>query len=81
MPRLADISSTTFDAQLQIAGRVAEENPNMYFAIQAENPFGLQSLEQLQKAVTRIASVVRAGDEAEFVRLMERGRNYLASRR
>ena len=81
VPRLADISSTTFDAQLQIAGRVAEENPNMYFAIQADNPFGLAALEELQEAVTRIASVVRAGDEAGFVDLMEKGRTYLASRR
>ncbi len=81
VPKLADISSTTFDAQLQIAGRVAEENPHMYFAIQAENPFGLVALDELQRAVTRIASVVRAGDEAGFVDLMEKGRSYLASRR
>ena len=52
VPKLADISSTTFDAQLQIAGRVAEENPHLYFAIQAENPFGLAALEELRKAVT-----------------------------
>ncbi len=81
VPKLADISSTTFDAQLQIAGRVAEENPNLYFAIQAENPYGLAALEELQRAVTRIAAVVRAGDEAGFLRLMEQGRTYLASRR
>ncbi len=81
VPRLADISSTTFDAQLQIAGRVAEENPQLYFAIQAENPFGLAALEELQRAVTRIATVVRQGDEEGFVRLMEQGRAYLASRR
>lgn len=81
VPRLADISSTTFDAQLQIAGRVAEENPHLYFAIQAGNPFGLAALEELQRAVTRIANVVRTGDEAGFVRLMEQGRAYLASRR
>jgi chorismate mutase/prephenate dehydrogenase len=81
VPKLAEISSTTFDAQLQIAGRVAEENPNLYFAIQAQNPYGLATLEELQAAVTRIADVVRAGDEAAFVRLMEQGRAYLASRR
>lgn len=81
VPKLADISSTTFDAQLHIAGRVAEENPHLYFAIQAGNPFGLAALEELQKAVTRIADVVRTGDEAGFVRLMEQGRGYLASRR
>ncbi|MEO8445415.1 MAG: prephenate dehydrogenase/arogenate dehydrogenase family protein, partial [Gammaproteobacteria bacterium] len=81
VPRLADISSTTFDAQLQIAGRVAQENPRLYFAIQADNPFGLAALEELQRAVTRIAAVVRTGDEAGFVRMMEQGRAYLASRR
>lgn len=81
VPRLADISSTTFDAQLQIAGRVAEENPHLYFAIQAENPFGLAALEELRKAVTRITDLVRTGDEAGFLKLMEQGRSYLASRR
>jgi len=81
VPRLMDISSTTFDAQLQVAGRVAQENPHMYFAIQAENPFGLATLEELQRVVTRIADIVRTGDEQGFVRLMEQGRNYLARRR
>jgi chorismate mutase/prephenate dehydrogenase len=81
VPRLADISSTTFDAQLQLARRVAEENHRLYFAIQAENPFGLAALEELQRAVTRISEVVRTGDEAGFVRLMEQGRTYLESRR
>jgi chorismate mutase/prephenate dehydrogenase len=81
VPRLADISSTTFDDQLRIAGRVAQENPNMYFAIQAENPFGLPALEELQQAVNRIIDVVRRGDEPAFVHLMEQGRSYLASRR
>lgn len=81
VPRLAEISSTTFDAQLRIAERVAEENPNLYFAIQSQNPFGLTALEALKTAVARIADVVRAGDESAFVRLMEQGRKYLESRR
>ena len=81
MPRLADVSSTTFDAQLQVARRVADENPNLYYAIQAENPHGLAALKDLEQAVARIADAVRTGDETGFVRLMERGRSYLASRR
>lgn len=81
VPRLADISSTTFDAQLQLAGRVAEENPHLYFAIQSQNPFGLAALEELARAVARILGVVRRADEAGFVALMEQGRTYLASRR
>lgn len=80
VPRLADISSTTFDAQLEVAARVAQENPRLYFAIQVENPHGLTTLAELQKAVARIAETVRAGDEAGFVKLMEQGRAYLARR-
>jgi chorismate mutase/prephenate dehydrogenase len=81
VPRLADISSTTFDEQLRIAGRVAEENPNLYYSIQAENPHGLAVLAELRTAVARIEAVVQQADEAGFVRLMEKGRQYLASRR
>jgi chorismate mutase/prephenate dehydrogenase len=79
--RLADISSTTFDAQLQVAARVAQESPRLYFSIQRDNPHGLVALEELGQAVARITELVRRGDEAAFVRLMERGREYLERRR
>lgn len=81
VPRLADISSTTFDAQLEVAGRVAQESPQLYFSIQSRNPHGLAVIEELQAAVGRIAAIIRDRDEAAFVQLMEQGRNYLASRR
>lgn len=81
VPKLAEISSTTFDSQLQVAGRVSEESPQLYFSIQHENPFGLAVLEELQRVVTRIADIVRQGDEASFVGLMEQGRRYFQSRR
>jgi chorismate mutase/prephenate dehydrogenase len=79
-PRLADLSSTTFDAQLEVAVRVARENPHLYFEIQHLNPHGLLALEDLLRAVQRLTAIVRAGDETAFVRLMEQGRNYLARR-
>ncbi len=80
-PRLARLSSTTFDAQLDIAGRVAGENPRLYFEIQSLNDYGTESLSALLYAVERLRSVVRAGDEAGFAALMERGRAYLRERR
>jgi len=80
LPRLADLSSTTFDAQLAVAARVAQENPRLYFEIQSLNPHGLAPLEELLAAVERIAEMVRNRDEAAFVELMERGRAYLARR-
>ncbi len=79
-PHLAKLSSTTFDAQLAVAGRVALDNPHLYFEIQSLNDYGTESLSALLYAVERLRSVVRAGDEQGFVTLMERGRAYLSGR-
>jgi chorismate mutase / prephenate dehydrogenase len=78
--RLATLSSTTFDAQLEVAARVAGENPQLYFEIQSLNDYGTEALTALLYATERIRSVVRAGDEQAFTRLMERGREYLSVR-
>jgi len=80
-PKLAELSSTTFDAQLEVAGRVAAENPALYYEIQTLNDYGTESLAALLLAVERLRSVVRAEDREEFRRLMEKGRSYLGSRR
>ncbi len=79
-PRLATLSLTTFDAQLKVAARVADENPDLYFEIQRLNDYGTESLAALLLAVERLRSVVRAGDAAGFRALMERGRAYLERR-
>jgi len=80
-PKLAEISSTTFDEQLRVASKVAAENPKLYFEIQWLNDYGTESLSALLLAVERLRSVVRAGDEEGFCRLMEQGRSYLSERR
>jgi chorismate mutase / prephenate dehydrogenase len=79
-PRLATLSSTTFDAQLGVARRVAGDNPDMYFEIQALNDYGTESLASLLHAVERVRSVVRANDVDGFRNLMTRGREYLSRR-
>ena len=79
-PRLATLSSTTFDAQLGVAAKVAGENPDLYFEIQTLNDYGTESLSALLYAVERLRSVVRAGDLEGFRALMTRGRGYLATR-
>lgn len=80
-PRLAQMSSTTFDAQLDVATRVAEESPELYYDIQRLNDFGGQSLDALVEAVERLRAAVRARDHDAFVALMRRGRDYLKDRR
>jgi chorismate mutase/prephenate dehydrogenase len=80
VPRLTDLSSTTFDSQLEVAARVAQENPQLYFEIQSLNKHGLEPLENLQRTVQEIIDSIRNADESAFVRLMEQGKDYMASR-
>jgi chorismate mutase/prephenate dehydrogenase len=79
-PKLATLSSTTFDSQLQVAQRVAAENPDLYFEIQTLNDYGTESLAALLYAVERLRSVVRANDLEGFRGLMTRGSSYLSTR-
>jgi chorismate mutase/prephenate dehydrogenase len=79
-PRLARMSSTTFDAQLEVATRVATENPELYFEIQSLNDYGVESLNALQAAVNRLCRAVHEGDAATFIAMMQRGNEYLRVR-
>ncbi len=79
-PRLARMSSTTFDAQLDVATRVAAENPDLYYEIQSLNEYGAQSLKALQSAVDRLCRSVHDGDAPAFVAMMRQGHEYLRVR-
>ena len=79
-PKLAKMSSTTFDSQLLVSEAVAQDNPHLYFEIQNLNKFGLGPLDALCEAARRIRETVADGDEQAFVDLMEKGRDYLAMR-
>jgi chorismate mutase/prephenate dehydrogenase len=79
-PRLAQMSSTTFDSQLLVSAAVARDNPHLYFEIQNLNKFGLGPLDALCEAAGRIRETVASGDEQAFVELMMKGREYFALR-
>ncbi len=80
-PRLAKMSSTTFDAQLDVASQVAQESAELYYDIQRLNDYGAESLDALAKAVERVRAAVLSSDHDGFVALMGRGREYLEDRR
>jgi chorismate mutase / prephenate dehydrogenase len=80
-PRLLELSSTTFDAQFDIASKVAEESPDLYYEIQRLNDFGAESLEALSHAVQAVRRAVLEGDAARFKALMGAGREYVQGRR
>ena len=75
--RFERISSTTFEAQLEVSRRVSRENPHLYFEIQRLNAHGRAPLEALRRSVDSVVSRVLEGDEEGFVKLMEGGRAYL----
>jgi chorismate mutase/prephenate dehydrogenase len=79
-PRLARLSSTTFDAQLDVATRVASENPHLYFEIQSLNAYGEEPLLALRAAVERIWQAVHEHDAGSFVAMMRQGSEYLRVR-
>ena len=80
-PRLAKLSSTTFDAQLDVATRVAQESPELYFEIQSLNDYGAESLEALAQAVESLRRAVLSRDQSAFTGLMQRGREYFEGRK
>jgi chorismate mutase/prephenate dehydrogenase len=81
LPELRRLSSTTFDAQLGVAGRVARENPSLYFEIQALNQHGSPALEALTAAAARLRDAVADGDRARFEAIMLAGAAWHDARR
>ena len=79
-PKLANMSSTTFDAQLLVSAAVARDNPQLYFALPHLTQFGVGPLDALCEAANRIRETVVNNDESAFVELMEKGRQYMALR-
>jgi chorismate mutase/prephenate dehydrogenase len=80
-PKLSRMSSTTFDAQLDVATIVAEESPDLYYEIQALNDYGAESLQALSESVEKLRTAVLTRDFATFRGLMEQGLSYLQGRR
>ena len=79
-PRLARLSSVTFNRQLEVSAAVTRENPHLYYEIQHSNPHGAAALSHLASAVRRLGALIRNDDEEAFAHLMTAGRSYLAGR-
>jgi chorismate mutase/prephenate dehydrogenase len=78
--RLASLSSTTYDAQVDIATNVSQESPELYFEIQDLNEYGRESLQALRAAMEKVWNTVMQHDAPGFKELMLQGREYLAGR-
>ncbi|VAW33587.1 Chorismate mutase I / Cyclohexadienyl dehydrogenase [hydrothermal vent metagenome] len=78
---LAQMSSTTFDAQLAIGEKVVTENPHLYFEIQKLNNYSKSTLNALGDAVQRIITIVNNNQEQAFVGIMHKAQQYIESRK
>jgi chorismate mutase/prephenate dehydrogenase len=74
---LAHLSSTTFDAQLNIGKNVVSENPHLYFEIQKLNNYSKSTLNALGDSVQRIISIINNNQEDAFVKIMDKAKNYM----
>ncbi len=68
--------STTFDMQVANSRRVASEDPEMYYEIQNFNPHSVAALDKLLEAMEAVRSAAKDKDSDEFVRIMEKGKEY-----
>lgn len=75
--RLEDFSSPTFANLLAISKKVVEENPHLYYEIQALNPHIKQAHQLLKKSILDIIMSIEKLDEDAFVAIMNNARRYL----
>ncbi len=68
------VRSTTFQALESVAAAVVRESPDVYYEIQARNPYSMAALERLRVALDRIVAAVAAPDADGFRTLFEEGR-------
>lgn len=74
---LRGATSTTFERLLATARAVANENPDLYFEIQALNPHTSAVLHDLELSLAELRDAVFRGDAGAFRSLMESGKRYL----
>jgi chorismate mutase/prephenate dehydrogenase len=75
---LAQVAGETYTKQLGMTREVIEENPELYFQIQALNPITEEVADGLIEAVREWRETVAAGDGDGFARLMRECRDFLA---
>jgi len=74
------VGSTTFHAQVETTGTVAQEDPDLYFEIQRLNQFTPALYEAVRAEFDELTGWVLEGDRDAFAAMMERSRRWLSGR-
>lgn len=72
--RKPEVRSTTLRALERLAANIVRESPDVYYEIQAENPFSLAAITRLRDAVDRVIGAVHVRDPKGFHELLRKGR-------
>jgi chorismate mutase/prephenate dehydrogenase len=78
VPLLRKISSSTFNAQLEVATNVVSENPHLYYEIQQGNANSAEVSRHFRAVLDELVGAVAEKDEEIFIRLMHAARERLA---
>ena len=79
VPLLRRISSSTFNAQLEVATNVVSENPHLYYEIQQGNVNTAEVSRHFRAVVDELVNAVAEKDEGIFISLMRAARERLAT--
>jgi chorismate mutase/prephenate dehydrogenase len=79
VPLLRKISSSTFNAQLEVATNVVSENPHLYYEIQQGNANTGEVSRHFRAVLDELVGAVAERDEGVFIRLMHAARERLAT--
>jgi len=70
VPLLKQISSSTFNAQLNVATQVVSENPHLYYEIQQGNSNTAEVSKHFRRVLDELVTAVSDNEEAVFIRHM-----------
>ena len=79
VPLLKRISSSTFNAQLQVAAQVASENPRLYYEIQQGNGRTAEVVEHFQASLAGLFEAIQGTDEGRFMDTMMQAHEQLSA--
>ncbi len=79
VPLLRKISSSTFNAQLEVATQVVSENPHLYYEIQQGNDKTAEVTDHFRKVLDELVYAVAEGDEPVFTRYIGAAKRRLAT--
>ncbi len=71
------VGSTTFHSQMITTGTVIREDPELYYAIQKQNPYSAELRETFKRELQLISDWISGGDSRSFGEMMRAGRKWM----